>query len=85
MELLLTALKNLPEFRQILEGMEAGKAVAATGLSQLNRSHVIAALCHLSGRPVAVICQDDLAAKRLQSELQAFLGVEAPGAARSGF
>ena len=78
MELLLTGLKSMPEFLQILEGMEAGKAVAATGLSQLNRSHVIAALCHLSGRPVAVICQDDLAAKRLQSELQAFLGVEAP-------
>ena len=54
------------------------RQAAATGLAQINRAHIIAGLYRLGDRPLVVICQDDLAAKRLQSELKAFLGQEPP-------
>ncbi|MFR2946997.1 MAG: transcription-repair coupling factor, partial [Oscillospiraceae bacterium] len=78
MDLLLQALQQLPEFRQLLDTVQSGGAAAATGLAQINRAHVIAGLYDLGDRPLAVICQDDLAAKRLQGELKAFLGQEPP-------
>ncbi len=78
MELLLSALKAQPGFEALLRAAEEGKAAAATGLSQINRSHIIAALAQLGSRPIAVVCQDDLAAKRLREELKAFLNLEAP-------
>ncbi len=78
MDLLLQALQKLPEFRQLLDTANAGGAAAATGLAQINRAHIIAGLYRLGDRPLVVICQDDLAAKRLQSELKAFLGQEPP-------
>ena len=73
MEQLLSFLKEIPEYRQVLETVMQGKTVGITGVSQINRSHVIAGLCAQTGRPVTVICQDDLAAKRLQEEVKAFL------------
>lgn len=78
MDLLLQALQQLPEFRQLLDTVQTGGAAAATGLALINRAHVIAGLYGLGDRPLAVICQDDLAAKRLQGELKAFLGQEPP-------
>ena len=78
MELLLKKLTELPEFVTLLEQTEQGGAAAVTGLAQINRSHLIAGLYALGKRPVAVVCQDDLAAKRLQEELKAFLNIEAP-------
>ena len=78
MELLLKKLTELPDFVTLLEQAEQGGAAAVTGLAQINRSHLIAGLYALGKRPVAVVCQDDLAAKRLQEELKAFLNIEAP-------
>ncbi len=78
MELLRLSLKELKEFNRVLKVVNMGGAVAATGLAQINRAHVIAGLCQECGRPVAVVCQDDLAAKRMQEELKAFLGYEPP-------
>ena len=78
MDLLLSALRRLPEYEKLLEAADQGAAVAATGVSQINRAHVIAGLYAQGQRPLVVICQDDLAAKRLQGELKAFLGLEAP-------
>ncbi|MDD7651353.1 MAG: transcription-repair coupling factor [Candidatus Faecousia sp.] len=78
MDLLLSALKALPGFRRLADTVEEGGAAAATGLAQINRSHVIAGLYAGSSRPMAVICQDDLAAKRLREELKDFLHLEAP-------
>ncbi len=78
MDLLLSALRRLPEYERLLEAVDQGAAVAATGVSQINRAHVIAGLYAQGQRPLVVICQDDLAAKRLHRELKAFLGLEAP-------
>ncbi|MBQ7344658.1 MAG: transcription-repair coupling factor [Oscillospiraceae bacterium] len=78
MEKLLTALEAIPEYRTLLTAMEAGQSAAVTGIGQINRSHIIAALSQGQDRPIVAICQDDMAAKRLQEELKSFLGETAP-------
>ena len=78
MEKLLSALKSIPEYPLLCNAVNCGQSAAVTGIGQINRSHFIAALHRESPRPLVVICQDDMAAKRLQEELKAFLGEEAP-------
>ncbi len=78
MDLLRLSLKELKEFSRMLSVIHKGGAVAATGLAQINRAHVIAGLYQQCRRPIAVLCQDDLAAKRMQEELKAFLNFDAP-------
>ena len=78
MELLLTMLRGLPEYRRLSACLEKNQAVGVSGAAQINRSHLIASLLHDTKRPAVVICQDELAARRTQAELAAFLGMEAP-------
>jgi len=78
MNLLLSALQSLPEYERLCTAVERGQVAALSGVGQLARSHVMAALYRDSGRPALVVCQDDLAAQRLQQELAAFLGEEPP-------
>ena len=78
MEQLLSLLKTIPEYSAALDTVASGQSAAITGIGQINRSHMIAGLSRDSGRPVVVICQDDMAAQRLQEELRDFLGFAAP-------
>ena len=78
MDKLLTFLKNIPEYQLLLKSIDRREAAAVTGLGQINRSHLIAGLRQEFQRPIVVICQDDMTAKRLQQELAAFLGETAP-------
>ena len=78
MDKLLTFLKNIPEYQLLLKSIDRREAAAVTGLGQINRSHLIAGLRREFQRPIVVICQDDMTAKRLQQELAAFLGETAP-------
>ena len=73
MDLLLSVLKGLPEYQSVLDCCKKGAPVALTGLAQINRTHLIAALIRELDCPVAVICQDDMAVSRTAEELQAFL------------
>ena len=76
MEKLLSVLKTIPEYCSLLESVSNGASAAVTGIGQINRSHMIAALHRDTGRPVTVICQDEMSAKKLQEELKAFLDEE---------
>mgnify|MGYP003302252005 CR=1 FL=1 len=78
MEQLLNLLKTMPEYASLLQGIARGQSAAITGIGQINRSHLIAGLRRHAGRPLVVLCQDDMAAKRLQGELEAFLGETVP-------
>ena len=78
MEKLLDILKTIPEYASLLEGLQANKAVAVNGIGQINRSHLIAGLVQHTDRPIVVVCQDDMAAKRIQEELKAFSGTTFP-------
>ena len=78
MEKLLSFLKQIPEYRHLLHSVEQNEAAAVTGVGQINRSHLIAGVYAHTERPVVLICQDDMTAKRLQQELAAFLGFTPP-------
>ena len=78
MEKLLATLKNIPEFRQLLACVRGRESAAVTGIGQINRSHMIAALCKETAKPMVIICQDDIAARRTQEELKCFLGETVP-------
>ena len=78
MEKLLSVLNTIPEYSALLDWVNKKEAVAVTGIGQINRSHLIAGLRANSPRPVIVICQDDMSAKRIQEELKAFSGYTAP-------
>ena len=78
MQQLIDLLKTMPEYTALLESVQNRGTAAITGLGQINRSHMIAGLRRHIQRPLVVICQDDMAAKRLQGELAAFLGETAP-------
>ncbi len=74
MEKLLSMLKTIPEYRLLLESVRQGASTAVTGIGQINRSHLISALGQDTGRPLVILCQDDMAARRLAEELKAFMG-----------
>ena len=78
MDLLLSSLLNIPEYKLLTNALSNNESAAVTGIGQLNRSHLIAALHSCVQRPLVVICQDDMAAKRLQEELKAFTGDNFP-------
>ncbi len=79
MENLLSLLKNIPEYADALSSLKNRESVAITGIGQINRSHMIAGLSRDLDRPLVLLCQDDMAAKRLQEELKCFLdGAAAP-------
>ena len=74
MEKLLNLLNTIPEYASAQKSLMEGLSVAVTGIGQINRSHMIAGLHTTLKRPIVVICQDDMSAKRVQEELKAFLG-----------
>ncbi len=78
MEALISALKTMEEYNAMLLALSKGHSSAVTGIGQVCRSHLIAGLRRDTAHPIVVICQDDIAAKRLQGELKAFLGEEFP-------
>ena len=78
MEKLLSVLKTMPEYKGILECIAKSQSAAITGIGQINRSHMIAGLRLHTNRPIIVLTQDDMAAKRLQEELKAFSAQEHP-------
>ena len=78
MEQLLTFLKAIPEYTAVLSSLQNGENTAVTGVGQINRSHMIAGLYRELHRPMVIICQDEMAARRLQEELKDFLSETIP-------
>ena len=78
MEKLLYSLKQIPEYCVLSDAISKGESGAVTGIGQINRSHFIAAIQAEHKRPIVIICQDDMSARRLQDELKAFLGADIP-------
>ena len=78
MEKLLSMLQSIPEYNALLAAIGAGQSAAVTGIGQINRSHILAGLYRQTDRPMVIVCQDEIAARRLQEELKCFLGEAAP-------
>ena len=78
MEKLLSFLKQIPEYKLLINTLSNREAAAITGIGQINRSHLISGVFKDISKPIVLICQDDLSAKRIQTELKAFLSEEFP-------
>ena len=78
MEQLIALLNTMPEYKTLVQCLQQGDSAAVTGIGQINRSHLIAGLRKDLNHPIAIVCQDDMAARRLQEELRSFLGEVAP-------
>ena len=70
MEQLISLLNTMPEYKTLVQTLQQGDSAAVTGIGQVNRSHMIAGLRKELNRPIAIVCQDDMAARRLQEELR---------------
>ena len=77
MEKLLSFLNNIPEYRILKDALLQGESSAVTGIGQINRSHFISGLCQDLEKPMVILCQDDMAAKRIAEEVKAFTGIQA--------
>ena len=61
MKLLTAALHRLPEFQQLLSALEGGRSPAAlSGVSAIHRCHTIAGIGLMTGRPVVVVCANEM-------------------------
>ena len=78
MDQVLWMLKTSPEYAALVEGLNRGESAAVTGVGQINRSHMIAGLRQDTKRPIVILTQDDMAARRMQEELKCFLHEEVP-------
>ncbi|MBR6425699.1 MAG: transcription-repair coupling factor [Oscillospiraceae bacterium] len=76
MDLLLSALREMPEYVKLKNTLEAGRTAALSGVGQVHRLHFAAALHKLEGLRLLIVCQDDLAASRCAQELSGFLGFQ---------
>ena len=78
MNQVLFMLKTIPEYAALIQALEQGQSAAVTGVGQINRSHLIAGLTQELKKPVVILVQDEMAARKLQEELKCFLGTEVP-------
>lgn len=78
MNQVLFMLKTIPEYAALIQALNQGQSAAVTGVGQINRSHLIAGLTQELKRPVVILVQDEMAARKLQEELKCFLGTEVP-------
>ena len=65
MELLLSALHELTEYETVCKTLRRGRCVGVSGAGQINRSHLIAGLYRDLDAPMLVLCQDELACRRI--------------------
>ena len=76
MKLLHKAIAELPEVREILLSMDAGRCpVSVSGLSPVHRAILAAALHESTDRPLLVLCADEGEAVRMAADLTALCGV----------
>ena len=72
-----SALRGLKEFESLFEAIERGLVPAAAGgLNDIHKAHIAAALSEASGRPLFVLCADELEVSRTARDIASFLGCQ---------
>ena len=75
MQLLLSALQALPEYKALLSALDAGACPAAvSGLAGVHRAYFAAAARRDTGRPVVILCADDAECQRMAEDMGALTG-----------
>lgn len=76
MQQMLSAIFHIPEVASLLEAITHGDCPAAvTGLANVHRAQLAAALSIRTKRPLVMLCSDESEANRLAEDLQVLLGV----------
>ena len=65
MENLLSILNTMPEYTSLLESLSRRESAAVTGIGQVCRSHMIAGIYKETSAPIVILCQDDLAVRKI--------------------
>ncbi len=68
------ALRSLPEFEQLLQRIRDGAVTAVGGLSLPHKAHITAAVRRFTGRPLVVVCADELECRRFAADLSVLSG-----------
>lgn len=68
------ALRKIPEIEQLMQKIRDGTTTAVGGLGQIHKAHIIAAVRRFTGRPCVVLCADELACRRIASDITALSG-----------
>jgi transcription-repair coupling factor (superfamily II helicase) len=78
MRALTTALMNEIGFAQIAARIEGGGCpIVVSGLDGIHKSHAAASIRSLTGRPVVIVCTDEMEMKRVASDLESFTSEQA--------
>jgi transcription-repair coupling factor (superfamily II helicase) len=78
MRALTTSLMNEIGFRQIADRIEGGGCpIVVSGLDGIHRTHAAAAVRRSTGRPVVVVCSDEIDMKRVAADLESFTSEQA--------
>jgi transcription-repair coupling factor (superfamily II helicase) len=78
MHALTTAFVNEIGYGQIASRIESGGCpVVVSGLDGIHRTHAAASIRCATGRPVVVVCTDEIEMKRVASDLEAFTSEQA--------
>ena len=78
MDVLLHAVRELPEYQTLAVQLAKGGAVGVSGAAQLCATHLAASLLRDVDGAAVLVCRDETAAIRLAGELKSFLGEEYP-------
>ena len=57
-----------------MQKIRDGTTTAVGGLGQIHKAHIIAAVRRFTGRPCVVVCADELACRRIASDITALSG-----------
>lgn len=69
MNFLVDVMKNSPAFKSLLKNAKTGKSLCVSGLSTINKSNVIYALCRLKGVTAFCVASDEKEAQTLCNDL----------------
>jgi len=77
-ESLLQALQKQPDFTKYITDCTTarGGITLLSGLSAVHKAHVAAAVHRIAGRPILLICENELRAQSLQADIEHFLGIK---------
>lgn len=77
MKLFSAVVHNLESYGRMLEDLKKGNTPAlCTGLGAIHKANFITAAAEDLAQPIVVLCEDDIAAARLASDLNAMAGEE---------
>ena len=75
MKNLIAAIKNMQEYRSLLQELQHNNRVSLYGAAPVHRAHFVSALREDIGRPICVVTSDDAASRHFAADVESFTGI----------